>query len=66
MLFPPRGFRWCAEKFDGDAGDTAIARCLVEYGVLAEDTRDAALRERFHPFNPETEFYSMLIDKNHW
>jgi hypothetical protein len=56
---PPPGFQWCEGRFGtpGEPGDIAIAHCLEAYGVLAGETRDGALRERFHPFGPRESFY---------
>eukprot|EP00937_MAST-01D_sp_MAST-1D-sp2_P001748 g1748.t1 len=54
-----RGFDWCMKAhpaWANGAGDTAIARCLLAFGVVAGETRDAALRPRFHFVNPAQVF----------
>jgi len=42
----------CSAKGHTSMEDVMIARCLKHLGIRFTDTRDAAGRERFHPFAP--------------
>ena len=44
--------RACAPQLQTPTEDVQIAKCLSLIGVVAEDTRDAQGKERFHPFAP--------------
>ena len=56
----------CRTKDDDGAEDAEIGKCLSGVEVVSGDSRDKDGKERFFPFNPNTQLISSNIPQWYW